>query len=773
MKTTTIILSSILLMSAISFSGCGNTKRYEKPLVIEKDTSIEDNLKAEVANTLEAEAGQNQIVLLNEDVLLDASNSTQGTANIVSYSWTEGSTLLSNQVSFSINNLSIGRHTLVLTITDSDNITSTDTVNITIITKAKEQYNSEFVHLSENIYTGGDAESLVALGNYLFVVDNKAGLQIIDVSNPSSPKIISNIATYGVQDAKITLSANNLYIAYDEGLLIYDISKPSSPTFMGKIDIQTYTLTGESNVNGIVEKIIVSGEFAYIAYANYGIAIIDTNKINLSTKSSENYISDTYRTSVKRDIITEDYIYDFSVSKNGNYIYVADGDKGFKIFDISDKSSSTLVATKEMGNYAKSLAHIDNTVYVMDGWKNIKVISVSNPNKPLIVKTISTNHTSYESINDMQIFGDTLYYTDSNGVTIFNIANANSPMLMGTIYTGYAEALTIAGNYAYVKDINGAINEVIISMPFPHITGSIYISDTAEKIVLSDSYAYIASGYKGLNIVNMVENIKILEGDDILDYSEPLYIPISKNIDLNVSINDIVIKNNYAYLASGEEGLVIINITDPKNPVKIKSLNTQGTANGITILNNYVYIANGEKGLTIIDISNVNNPFITGSIDTDGISKEIIVSGNYVYIADYDGGLKIIDITNKSIPSVIANFETNGLAQDIALKDNLIYLADDSQGLKIIDVSNPNSPTLVSSLDSHDALGVSISENYLYLADDEKGLKIIDISHPSTPTILGMVTTDGSVYDVNVLGDFVYIVDSLGVKIVDLSKLAK
>ena len=80
-----------------------------------------------------ADAGDDQEVLLDDIVTLDASNSTDSDGTIVSYKWSEGDTLLSASSSFLISDLTEGIHIITLEVTDNDDFIGTDTVVITVI----------------------------------------------------------------------------------------------------------------------------------------------------------------------------------------------------------------------------------------------------------------------------------------------------------------------------------------------------------------------------------------------------------------------------------------------------------------------------------------------------------------------------------------------------------------------------------------------------------------------------------------------------------------
>ncbi len=59
----------------------------------------------------------------------------------------------------------------------------------------------------------------------------------------------------------------------------------------------------------------------------------------------------------------------------------------------------------------------------------------------------------------------------------------------------------------------------------------------------------------------------------------------------------------------------------------------------------YAYVAAWENGLQVIDITNPQSPAIAGSVDTPGKATDVYVSGSYAYVADNESGLQVIDIS--------------------------------------------------------------------------------------------------------------------------------
>jgi len=102
-------------------------------------------------------------------------------------------------------------------------------------------------------------------GNYAYVADFDAGLQVVDISNPASPAIVGSVDTpdYALD---VAVAGTYAYVAdYASGLQVVDISNPASPAIIGSGDTP-----GESLASPI--GVAVGGDYAFIA--GYGLQIL-------------------------------------------------------------------------------------------------------------------------------------------------------------------------------------------------------------------------------------------------------------------------------------------------------------------------------------------------------------------------------------------------------------------------------------------------------------------------------------------------------------------
>ena len=96
---------------------------------------------------------------------------------------------------------------------------------------------------------------------------------------------------------------------------------------------------------------------------------------------------------------------------------------------------------------------------------------------------------------------------------------------------------------------------------------------------------------------------------------------------------DVVIDKNLAFVAQGEGGLMIINISDPKSPTAISIVNEgmKGYANKVSRKDSVLYIASGGFGVSVVNAADpevIGNYTIELSVsDTVGAGRPDVLTG--------------------------------------------------------------------------------------------------------------------------------------------------
>lgn len=204
---------------------------------------------------------------------------------------------------------------------------------------------------------------------------------------------------------------------------------------------------------------------------------------------------------------------------------------------------------------------------------------------------------------------------------------------------------------------------------------------------------------------------------------------------------DLVKDGDLIYIAAGDAGLLIVDVSDPSAASIVGQYDTAGTSKGVSVNGIYAYIADDGPGLRVIDVSDPASPAQVGSVNTPGIAVSVKVRDGLAYVADWSKGLSIVDVSDPTSPSVIGNYDTSGQTSDVALMGSNALLADRAGGLVIVDVHEPDSPVVVGSLPDLFLGAVAVSGDQVVavttstIPDGENWLYNLDLSDASAPMI--------------------------------------
>jgi hypothetical protein len=245
-------------------------------------------------------------------------------------------------------------------------------------------------------------------------------------------------------------------------------------------------------------------------------------------------------------------------------------------------------------------------------------------------------------------------------------------------------------------------------------------------------------------------------------------------VGLSGSINEIYVKDGYAYIAVAYNALAIIDVSDPANPGTPVYRDTRGYNKGIYVTGGYAYVGAGASGLAIISVSSPTSPGAPVYRNTSGGSSGVYVTGGYAYVADGAGGLAIIDMSVPTSPGLPVYRDTSGYSRDVYVTGGYAYVAnsaDNHNTLAIIDVNDPANPgTPIYRNTSERSNGVYVTGGYAYVADGVAGLAIINVSDPANPGTPIYRDTAMSSRKVYVTGDYAYVAEhSGGLAIINVS----
>ncbi len=570
-----------------------------------------------------------------------------------------------------------------------------------------------------------DGEIFVS-GNYAYTARYTDGLDIFDISSPANPVLVANykhpVATnfYGIY-----VNGNYAYVAdNDYGLRILDVSNKAAPFLTGSCQLAwgAYTVRVEGTrayvINGSLQSIDITNPsapvaenycnltgssydlfladgYAYVAAGSAGLHIIDIS----TTPGTPVSIGSCDTPDTAMGIYVED-----------THAYVADESNGLLVMDVSDPEHPSITGhAGGSGLWAEDVHVIGSNAYVA-GNSGMLVVDISSPDNPVIVSQYQLEYVEFHYIF---VKSDYAYLTDwdmSNGALhVVDISNPAAFVDRGTAETtGAAYHAVSAGDYTYV-----ASGDLFIFNTYSKELVNTCGLTGARRVTVVDNKAYVAADANGLKIV---------------DVSNPASPSIIGGCDTPGSAYSVDVSGNYAYVADMWNGLQIIDISVPSAASIKKNIPITSVATGIMVMDSYAYVSfgsSGDEGLQIIDVTDPLNPGTPVVYVIPGVTSanDVYVRGNYAYVSCMLQGLKIIDISDTANPFLVSTFPTTDNVGNTFVSGDNAFIANYEDGLLVVDISDPYNPYLRYRFDTEgEFMGVSVSGPNVVAADTNIGV---------------------------------------------------
>ncbi len=260
-----------------------------------------------------------------------------------------------------------------------------------------------------------------------------------------------------------------------------------------------------------------------------------------------------------------------------------------------------------------------------------------------------------------------------------------------TLALSYPSDVYVQGNYAYVTDLYAhTLNAFDVSDPadpvqiFSISTGLF----TPEAVYVQGRYAYVTN-----------QDTSILT---IMDVSNPARITSVGSVTLAGLLRDVYVQGRYAYVVSNNDTLNVIDVSNPKNPIRVGVVSTNlADPYAIYVQGRYAYVADVEaNAMYVFDVSDPAAPtYVSSGTNFTSLPTGIYVQGRYAYIAAQgNDGVSIYDISNPAYPVHISTTTSNmSDPESVYVQGEYMYVTNLGGTLGVYDVSNPASVSFVDS----------------------------------------------------------------------------
>lgn len=390
----------------------------------------------------------------------------------------------------------------------------------------------------------------------------------------------------------------------------------------------------------------------------------------------------------------------------------------------------------------------------------IEVYSLENPGHPVLEGKFATPGLA----NGVAVNHPFVYVGDVYGLSIWDITDLDNPIMRSSVKTdreyGYQERVYYRDGLVYIAAYTQGVQIIDVANPdFPVLVGHAKADAYAWDLALSDQAIYI------MDFFSMA----------IVDIRHPRF-PVKRKTMNMMFAHGAAIRGNHLFLGY-VDGLRIMDISDPFNPVDVSDMGPTGDGTGLTVSlwGNYAYVGHGSY-IEAYDISNVRKPKQVAYFYPPGNPRKLLAHKGYLYTVLDDSGFVVTNVTDPRNPFQEVHIGGGewGNRLDAVYDDETLYLVDWSRGLVIYDASQPDSLVELCTLPIPGSLRQCIIRDQTAYLVGQGEIFIVDISDREYPEILGNFRTSGRPYTITVDTELqrIYLCDLYGFFILDISNPA-
>ncbi|HEY4633060.1 MAG TPA: hypothetical protein VIH00_04000, partial [Candidatus Limnocylindrales bacterium] len=375
----------------------------------------------------------------------------------------------------------------------------------------------------------------------------------------------------------------------------------------------------------------------------------------------------------------------------GSLAYVADGPGGLRVVDLKDRAAPTEIASLFDLHRIVAVTVAEGRAYLAAADEGVLVVDVREPAKPRELGRLFTGGYAF----DIAVDGDSVLLADGwGGLRVIDVSDPAVPTIVATVETeAWVMGVEAHDGTAYIAVGNEGIRIVDIRDPTtPREIGREQNTPLGHAIGISvtGGLSAITTSPIGVRIVDVSKSVPLERG---------VYAPLARN-------HGFAIVGDRAFVAAREQGLHVVDVSDPDHPREAVAIRTAGSVNGVAAVGSNVFMtvdnlpSRAEAGgLFGIDASDPDRPRPEAPIARRYNNTGTVVHGSMLLIAA-ELGLWLVDGAT-STPCEIAWLQTEpdeGFVIDgVVVAGDHAYVGASEQDhpIRVVDLSNPRDPKLV------------------------------------------------------------------------------
>jgi hypothetical protein len=549
-----------------------------------------------------------------------------------------------------------------------------------------------------SIAVPGVPKDVLTAGMLAYVASFTEGLQIVDFSAPAAPRIVSGTGPlFAPRD--VTIRRNLAIFAeqlFPNAIPFVDVTDPASPIFRAALDLSSLGDYAGTGIDADEQLVYLTGETFFVGtdfgtegstmlmIARYD-SIVDTAGIAPSVSITAPTAGTTLITGASVPVTisaTDDVAVDLvTVSVNGK-----------TVANLRDPFTTTVRVPAGPNMKIEAVA-VDFGGNV--GRADAVTIPVMPDPLTTVRGTVRTTGGAAVAGAAMKLVARTTV-TDASGAYEF----AGVPTVDGDLVIS-AEATVggtlLLGRSAPVAPVRGGVTNidvVVTPLPVGTISSATFPAPYTNGVDVRGSLAVAAVGIPfdpGSGVRGPRSNDAETSELHLFDVASPLLPSLRSTISIPGLARDVRLTATRAYVAAEDEGVQVVDVSDPERPVLAVPLPDSSGAVSLALAGSTLSAAAGVRGLVLYDVTDGAPVRQLAALSFAGPAARVTARPGLVAVA-VGRTIHLVDVSVPEVPVELASMLVNAEPQAMAIAGQRLFVSTGNGFPVVFDIATPSSP---------------------------------------------------------------------------------
>lgn len=479
----------------------------------------------------------------------------------------------------------------------------------------------------------GTPNSLAVLGDVVLISARSVGLYAVDVSDPDAPQLVDTEVLTGTHVGVAADGTRAAVASGENGFTLFDVSNPANPVKHATLIPAAGAWSGLN-----VKEVVLHGTTLWAVCLDVGAIAYDISDLDDPVLIGYDPRLDIFPQSPPY------YFFNEGVYAGGR-LYLSEWNGFTPGCIVLDAASSDMeYLGRSLGfDYVRDVDEENGFVYGCTGQMGIFAHEHVSANE-----FVPRGHFHVVESWGVKAYGSTVYVASTTeGLVVGDFSDPDNPVRHDDLDLGQGRQVLVEDGVAYVVAFNNGLHTVDVS--------------DWDQLVALDAVTRPGAEMVNLDKVgDLLVTADRLDGMNLWNVADPANIQHIANWETPGQALDVALSPDgaYAYLAVAGQGVQVLDVSPPTNPLLLTTLSANGVT-GLQLVDGYLHVSRGDGGVRSFHQSGAPTaPTELANFDTTHNSWNLCAGmqdgRHIVYVADY-GAITVLRL-NLDTPVAVSNF---------------------------------------------------------------------------------------------------------------------